>query len=609
MNRSPRHRFGAALAGAGLLIGLFTVLAPAARADHGGAHVDGPKTANNELNRCNGVINGGSGNTGKELITADSNLEPGGTAVYRLTFPAGENETASLAVVDCMLRNGVAYSIYDITQIPLTVVNGVGSFTVTFSAAIPANAQDGDEICNIAQTTGGTGAAPSSVRKTNMPCFTITDDTQTGGGDPPGGRLEVSKVVTDELEDDGDLTFRFNVACTGDGPAANFNNEAVSVDEPWTSPADDLLPAGYVCSVTERTNEGQLPDAGEDAEWATPTYSAAQVTIVADETAEVTITNARVATGGGDTFGDLWISKTSVGEVGTFTFDVDCSDGDTPTHDPQNVEVVTTQDGVAATVEARTGIPTGTSCTVTEDTPADESWELTAAPSGPVVIAEGDDNVAAFTNTYDDGGDDNGVTPVVGGGATTGPLVIAKAVEGVPAEELGAYTFTFSVNCAGTDFDGTTQITGEGSVTYHAALPAGTTCEVAETAIAPASDSEGWTTSITDSDGGALGSVTILDAGGETVSFVNRRSVVAGEAVTPPPAPAQVPAPADTPAPAAAPAPEVQAGTELARTAALARTGIDTGMLLLVAGLFLLLGATLWSWAEIGDRRAVDLSV
>jgi Domain of unknown function (DUF5979) len=102
-----------------------------------------------------------------------------------------------------------------------------------------------------------------------------------------------------------------------------------------------------------------------------------------------------------------------------------------------------------------TGIPTGTDCTVTEHVHPD----FNSTPNGPQAVEVDDDGVAvSFTNTF---------IP------RTGALTISKTTV------RGTGTFTFTVDCDGTAFDTTVQITGTGSQTIQG-ITAGTSCPVTE---------------------------------------------------------------------------------------------------------------------------------
>lgn len=136
--------------------------------------------------------------------------------------------------------------------------------------------------------------------------------------------------------------------------------------------------------------------------------------------------------------GSLVVTKTTTGDWGTFTFDVDCT-GDTTTQCSRS-------DSGSRTIS---GIPTGVICIVAEG--ADAVFTSRSKPvNGQVSIGTGTNTVAS-TNVR-----------------KTGDLVLTKATTG------GSGTFTFDVNCDGTAFDQVVTITGNGS--KISGIPTGTTC-------------------------------------------------------------------------------------------------------------------------------------
>jgi len=171
------------------------------------------------------------------------------------------------------------------------------------------------------------------------------------------GTLTVAKTTNG-----GTGTFVFDVDCGG-------VRTVVEIVDSGTGTVRDI-PTGTVCAVTERSH----PDF-------TSTVSPADGRVTIDEDGErVAFTNTR-------TTGTLVIDKTTTGGTGTFTFTVDC-DG---TAFDRSVSI----DGSgSATV---VGIPTGTTCTVTEAAHAE--FTSTVSPAdGTVRIVTGA-NTVRFTNT------------------------------------------------------------------------------------------------------------------------------------------------------------------------------------------------------------------
>lgn len=266
-------------------------------------------------------------------------------------------------------------------------------------------------------------------------------------------------VVTKASDVDG--TFHFDVDCDGE---AYDTTLTVTTSEGSGSAHEDNIPTGTSCTVTEQEN---------------PLYS--HVVTPSDGTVTIAEGDNTVAFTNTRLRGSLVITK-SADLDGTFSFDIDCSDD---SFDRSNVHITTDGGSGSYTLS---GIPTGVTCTVTED--ADAHWTTEVVPSDGTVTIDTGDNTVAFTNTR-----------------VRGSLTVHKSAD------LDG-TFHFSVDCDGTAYDTTFDITthdGSGSHTVEN-IPTGTSCTVTEQ-----SDPH-WTVEVVPADG----TVTI-DANGETVSFTNTR--------------------------------------------------------------------------------------
>ncbi|HVE47484.1 MAG TPA: DUF11 domain-containing protein, partial [Acidimicrobiales bacterium] len=175
--------------------------------------------------------------------------------------------------------------------------------------------------------------------------------------------------------------------------------------------------------------------------------------------------------------GSLVINKTTTGGTGTFTFVVNCSEDAFD-------QAVTIVDSGSQTI---TGIPTGTTCTVAENAATGFTSTVTTG-SSPVTIGSGS-NTIGFTNVRN-----------------TGSLVVNKTTTG------GSGTFTFVVNCDGTDFDRTVTIVNSGSHTITG-IPTGTVCSVTENAAT------GFTSTVTTGS-----SPVTIGSGNNTIGFTNVRN-------------------------------------------------------------------------------------
>ncbi len=418
-------------------------------------------TLEDGINGCNGVLpTPGSANTNKRLDpNFASDFNPGGVVGYIIDYPVDAGDVSgreTFVITDCVFVDDDAVAKYSVSFVPNTV-----EFQLRFSVPIAPDTPLGAQFCNYAKTTAAPSESQASNRKAGPACFTV------------GGGLRIEKRSGSTT---GPLLpgASFTVSCapavtqpptiiTGLSQTSHTNADG-TVSASGTSATGTIAingPSGTVCTVTETA-----APAGYQLD---PTPRTLTIPVGTSQTVNVFV-NLQ--------FGDLVITKTTSGGTGTFTFQVDC---DGTTWDQQK----TITNSGSATV---TGIPAGTSCTVTED--ADNRFTSFSVPAdGTVTIAPGT-NTVAFTNTRD-----------------TGSLVITKTTTG------GTGTFTFDVDCEGTTFDQSVTITGSGSRTISG-IPTGTSCTVTERA-----DSLFTSVSVP-----ANGTVTI-GAGSNTVAFTNTRNV------------------------------------------------------------------------------------
>ena len=339
-----------------------------------------------------------------------------------------------LAVDDASfsLEDGGAKTILDVPleascTVTETVPGASGNWTTTYQV-------------DLGTVTSGRSTTVSIVANdTRTVAFTNTRVT---------GELTISKVTSGGSGLD---VFTFHVECDGD----LYDQDVLITD------TDDVtisgIPVGTSCTVEEEP----------DGLFTSVRVSASDTVIIDSSDQTLRFTNTR-KTGG------LTVSKTTNAD-GTFVFDVDC--------DPEGFDqVITIENSGAATI---LGIPTGTSCTVTErDNPLFSS-EVIPEDGGPVVIGTGGQTVA-FTNTRN-----------------TGPLTVTKTAIG------GTGTFTFDVDCNDNGFDQVLTITGSGAQTITG-IPTTTSCTVTERS------NPLFTTSVEPGNG-----TVSIDAGGANVAFTN----------------------------------------------------------------------------------------
>lgn len=182
------------------------------------------------------------------------------------------------------------------------------------------------------------------------------------------GDLTISKTTSG-----GSGTFTFEVDCTGttfDRTLAGEN--ALTVATSGSTGVQDI-PVGASCAVTE---------VADPLFTATRTPSDGTISIDADgET--VAFTNVRKVA-------SLTITKATTGGDGSFSFAVDCS---VDTFDRAAV-IVTTAGGAGSSTPI-SGIPTGTTCRLTETVPA--GWAAVGGTTRDVTI-DVDGEIATFTN-------------------------------------------------------------------------------------------------------------------------------------------------------------------------------------------------------------------
>jgi uncharacterized repeat protein (TIGR01451 family) len=220
---------------------------------------------------CNGVIpTPGSENTEKKLI--GGTLEPGGTAIFEITYPIDPADIGqTFTVTDCPVLGA---NVHDAQAYQFTFVPNNTSFTVEFTLIIPADTPIGTSYCNYAKTTASPSAPQASNRKAGPACFTV------------GGNLRIEKHATGNTTD---LLAgaQFDVSCPTDAPTVPITESPVIITglvdgngdpvvatydtatHAWTASgtADPGFigisgPSGTVCTVTETAAPPgyELPD-------------------------------------------------------------------------------------------------------------------------------------------------------------------------------------------------------------------------------------------------------------------------------------------------------------------------------------------------------------
>jgi uncharacterized repeat protein (TIGR01451 family) len=287
--------------------------------------------------------------------------------------------------------------------------------------------------------------------------------------DKVGAQLTVSKSVVNAAAGDP-ADFSFSLSCTGPtyGPVTFTLKNGESTTKG--------VPTGATCKVTETTNGNYATVVSGDI-----TSNGGSTVMSANRS--VTFTNTR-------NYGKITVTKTLVGITGdptanptpSFTFDVTCPN---VSGYPKALSVVG-----SGSVSTSADIPYGVQCNVSERS---NSQYSTPGASQDITVNAADNSVK-ITNTR-----------------KSGSYTVSKATTGGDAK------FSFAVDCDGTTFDRTIELTtvnGSASTTVTG-LPTGISCKVTE------NDLTGWTR--TAPANSAAITASIPDSGAATFAFSNVR--------------------------------------------------------------------------------------
>lgn len=313
------------------------------------------------------------------------------------------------------------------------VIDGIPSGSVcTISEDAPTEGWELVDITPNPVVIGTNRAAPAAV--------TVTNRRETG-------RIDIVKRAVGPIAG-ATQNFTVRVDCAGDGNDTDLTLRMPG-DDGQTTATVGGIPTGVECTVTE-------PDVPPG--WAVTGIDPNPV-LVTDTPAAVTITNTR-------SLGGLTIVKQLEGDVAgadtTFTMHASCPDAGLE----QDV-TLSVSNGASASGTIG-GIPSGTTCTVTE-TDLAAGWRLGLIRPEEVRIPVYADAAVAVSNVRETGG--VGITK-----SLSGPI------SGAPT------TFSAYLDCDGAAYDQPVSLTLAPDVTATVlvdGIPTGTSCVFTEPSIPP----------------------------------------------------------------------------------------------------------------------------
>ncbi len=249
----------------------------------------------------------------------------------------------------------------------------------------------------------------------------------------------------------------------------------------WSIEAGDTqtvtgIPAGSTCLIVEDTL-GVAPSADPSYVWGAPSYSPTSVTTGNGTTVTITATNTVL-----QDQGSLAITKTLsdpsdvVANSRVFTGTYSCDP-------PTGADITGTWSIIVGATQTVTGLPTGTVCTILEDT-------LTTGPSADTSYVWGAPSYSPANGTVTTGGT---VTLTAQNSFTrqTGSFAITKTLTDPTSVVASGRVFTGTYTCepqSGADITGTWSVQA-GATQTVTGVPLGSSCSIAEDALTTAPSS------------------------------------------------------------------------------------------------------------------------
>lgn len=408
--------------------------------------------------------------------------------------------TVSKTVVGPTLSTDASTFDFTVACVGKTLATGDASFSLASGASKVINDIPFGSVCTVTETDPGSGwsttksidsGTATSGRVAVMPAMDANGEAVAYTNTRSLGGLTVSKSVSGGSGE----TFTFTASCTGFTLAAG--DASFTLGNGGTKSITGI-PTGSSCTVAE-TDPGA-------AAWNT--------TLVVNGTSVSGLSGSSTISGTTSTFaftntrltGALTITKSVTGPANaadptSFSFTAACTGYTLAAGDAS----FSLGDGGTKTIN---GIPTGTSCTVTETSPG-SGWTTTRSIDGGAAATG-----TAGTITMDSNGESIAFSNV----RSTAALTVTKTTSG------GTGTFAFTVACTGFPLsagDSSFSLSG-GQSKVISAIPTGTSCSVTES-----DPGSGWSTTYTVAGGSATAgraATTTIASGGVTVAFTNTRN-------------------------------------------------------------------------------------
>ena len=297
-----------------------------------------------------------------------------------VTSSAVTNATATITDVESISGDGFSFSVASPSIGTFTGVYTAGTRT-SGSVGWTSGSQSGSGSITFAKTVYatagvvGSGSLSDTATLTGSNGSTATASAAVGLSATARVTLNINKTIPDVLTGDETVSFDFQVFNNADDVLLGTRTIAFSAGGATSGSASvlDLAPGTYTVH--------EVPNAS--GEWGIQEDRSVTIALPSCS-GSVSFANTRNT-------GDLSVVKVTTGGSGTFRFDVDC---DRDAYDRMGDDALSITDSGTATV---TGIPTGTSCTVTEW--GNSLFSSVVIPdNGEVTITSGA-NIVSFTNT------------------------------------------------------------------------------------------------------------------------------------------------------------------------------------------------------------------